>query len=72
MELDGILDVDNEIHILTLHLVYLERIQSSVDCFVNAVSRRPLRTESNKTPLQLWVMGQILDPRSDLSDEVNI
>ena len=72
MEQDGILDVDNEFHLLSLHLVYLTRIQSSVDRFLHAVSNRPLRTEHNKTPMQMWIMGQVLDPKIQLTAEVNI
>ena len=61
MEHEGILNVDSEVHLLALHIVYLNRIQSSVDRFVHAVSRRCLRTEHNMTPLQLWIMGQMAD-----------
>ncbi|KAL4217142.1 hypothetical protein ACF0H5_023596 [Mactra antiquata] len=61
MEDDGLLDVDNELHLLVLHVVYLNRIQSSIDQFVDAVARRPLRTEHNRTPLQLWIHGQFED-----------
>ncbi|XP_052768923.1 uncharacterized protein LOC128209106 isoform X3 [Mya arenaria] len=69
MEQDGILDVDNEVNLLSLHLVFLKRIQSSVDRFVHAVSNRPLRTEHNKTPMQMWIMGQFLDPKIQLTAE---
>ncbi|XP_052813399.1 uncharacterized protein LOC128240699 [Mya arenaria] len=72
MEQDGILDVDNEVNLLSLHLVFLKRIQSSVDRFVHAVSNRPLRTEHNKTPMQMWIMGQFLDPKIQLTAEVTI
>ncbi|XP_052785786.1 uncharacterized protein LOC128221272 isoform X1 [Mya arenaria] len=61
MEDDGLLDVDNEVHLLVLHVVFLRRMQSSIDQFVDAVSRRPLRTEHNRTPLQLWISGQLED-----------
>ncbi|WAR20678.1 hypothetical protein MAR_014652, partial [Mya arenaria] len=37
MEQDGILDVDNEVNLLSLHLVFLKRIQSSVDRFESEV-----------------------------------
>jgi len=70
MELDGILDVNSEVDVLALHLVFLPRIQGSLDRFVHAISHRPLRTEQSKTPMQLWITGQVLDPRTDLSEEV--
>ncbi|WAR11835.1 hypothetical protein MAR_026015 [Mya arenaria] len=69
MEMDGILNVGNENHLLALHLVYLKRIQTSVDRFVQATSQRPLRTEHGRTPMQLWIMGQVLDPKINLTDE---
>lgn len=72
MEEEGIMDVDNELDILALHLVFLERMQDSLSKFRLAVSRRPLRTEGNKTPLQLWILGQTLDPRVDLTTAVCI
>ena len=72
MEHEGILNVDDEVHLLALHIVYLNRIQSSIDRFVNAVSRRPLRTERNMTPLQLWIMGQVADSEDQLTPEVSI
>ena len=62
MEDSGILDVMNEIHLMALHLVFLPRIQVHLEKFQEAISRRPLRTEGNKTPLQLWISGQLLDP----------
>ena len=61
MEDERILDVDNEVHLLALHVVFLNRIQTSIDQFTAAVARRPLRTEHNRTPMQLWVMGQLED-----------
>lgn len=66
MEDEEILNVDNEYHLLALHMVYLKRIQKSVDRFISATARRPLRTEQNKTPLQLWIMGQIADPSPEI------
>jgi hypothetical protein len=73
MEDDGLLDVDNEIHLLVLHVVFLRRIQSSIDQFVDAGSRRPLRTEHKRTSLQLWISGQLegRNHHDNLSAEVS-
>ena len=73
MEEEGLLDVDNEGHLFVLHAVFLKRIQSSIDQFIDAVARRPLRTEHNKTPLQLWIMGMLEDRHNQehLSNEVS-
>jgi len=70
MEDSGILDVNNERHMMALHSVYLPRIQLHMDKFREAVMRRPLRTEGNRTPLQLWISGQLLDPRWSPQNQV--
>ncbi|XP_052809272.1 uncharacterized protein LOC128237730 [Mya arenaria] len=69
MEDDGILDVTNERHMLALHLVFKPRIQQHLDNFREAISHRPLRTERNKSPLQLWISGQMLDPKWNPNSE---
>lgn len=61
LENNELLDVDNEIHLQALHFVYLPRLQNALDHFVSAVQNRPLRTEHNKSPMQLWISGQITD-----------
>lgn len=70
MEEELILNVDNELDLLALHMVFLERMKQSLKRFCTAVAHRPLRTEGNKTPLQLWILGQGLNPREELSQEV--
>ncbi|WAR07898.1 hypothetical protein MAR_017856 [Mya arenaria] len=69
MEDDGILDVTNERHMLALHLVFKPRIQQHLDNFREAIYHRPLRTERNKSPLQLWISGQMLDPKWNPNNE---
>ncbi|XP_045202384.2 uncharacterized protein LOC123555860 [Mercenaria mercenaria] len=69
LEGQGILDVDNEMHILALHLVYLPRIQRCLDKFCAAVARRPLRTENQRTPMQMWISGQVLNPAVQLTNQ---
>ena len=72
MEDCGILDVNDEIHLMALHCVYLPRVQKHLDQFKDGISRRPLRTEGNKSPLQLWISGQLLDPRRNTPDVVGL
>lgn len=40
--------------------------------FCAAVARRPLRTENHRTPMQMWIGGQTLDPAVHLSNQVSI
>ena len=51
----------NEHHLAALHYVYIPRIQQSLDQFASALSHRPLRTEHQQTPMQLFISGQVLD-----------
>lgn len=40
-----------------LHFVFLPIIQAHLDMFQQGWAHHSLRTENNKTPLQLWIMG---------------
>lgn len=53
----GLLDVDNEIHMYSLHYVYLPKINLSLDSFKEAWNRHPLQSERSLSPLQLWTRG---------------
>jgi hypothetical protein len=52
-----ILSPDNEIDLFCLHYVFLPRINSHLETFRQAYSRHRLRTEHNRSPLQLWLSG---------------
>lgn len=57
MEDVGVLHVDNELHIFSLHCVFLPRLNALLKEFVNMWNNHPLRTEGNKTPVQLFIIG---------------
>lgn len=52
-----ILDPDDELDIWSLHLAFLPKINASLKCWKEGWIRHPLRTEHNRSPLQLWVQG---------------
>ncbi|KAJ8369475.1 hypothetical protein SKAU_G00095030 [Synaphobranchus kaupii] len=54
LEDEGLLSPDNDVHIFALHWVFLPRLQHHLDCFVDGWNSHPLRTERNRSPLQLW------------------
>ncbi|XP_071821220.1 uncharacterized protein [Apostichopus japonicus] len=54
MEDENILDVTNEIDLAALHHVFLSIINNHLDIFQQSYLHHKLRTEHNKTPLQLW------------------
>ncbi|XP_060587542.1 uncharacterized protein LOC132743043 isoform X2 [Ruditapes philippinarum] len=72
MEESGMMNADSELDLIALHSVFLERIQQSLNRFRLAVSRRPLRTEGNKSPLQLWILGQGLPVLNLSADELSV
>ena len=57
LELEGILDTDNDIHMFCLHYVFLPRINKSLQMFVDGWDNHPMGTEGNLTPNQLWIRG---------------
>ena len=57
MEDEGILHTMNEIHLFSLHYVYIPRIQQALNEFVAQWNTHPVSTESNLTPEQLFVEG---------------
>ena len=57
MESDRILDPDNEHHIFCLHVVFQPVINDMLSKFSSAWLNHKMRTTSNKSPLQLYIMG---------------
>ena len=62
MESQEILNPENETDIFCLHFVFIPRINSSLSTFMESWNNHPLSTESNRTPLQLYVGGSIGNP----------
>ncbi|CAB4030763.1 PREDICTED: uncharacterized protein LOC107332848, partial [Paramuricea clavata] len=54
METSGLLDITNPLHMFILHYVYLPRINTAIESFVDAWNKHPIRTERNWTPEQIW------------------
>ena len=57
MEHNSLLDPINEVHLFSLHYVFLPRINSSLQHFKEAWNCHGLRTEGGHTPNQLFTMG---------------
>lgn len=57
MEDETILNVDNETHMFCLHYVYLPRINSALQSFLDAWNRHPMSSEGHLSPMQLWMSG---------------
>lgn len=72
MEKHLILDVLNNIHIFALHFVYKKRIGQDLAHWQEAHNNHPIRTENNKTPIQLWLSGSLLNRFSSSSAMRNL
>ena len=57
MESDGILDPDNEQNIFCLHVVFQPVTNDMLNKFSSTWINHKMRTTSNKSPLQLYMMG---------------
>lgn len=71
MEKTGILDPLNDLHLYCLHYIYLPRINISLQEFVAQMNNRPVSTEKNNSPLQLWTAGMLQNvnpPEPSLSE----
>ena len=59
MEETGQLDISDEAQLWTLHYVYQPRIQRAMDLFRDAWNNHTLRTESGRSPRQMFLRGII-------------
>jgi hypothetical protein len=59
MESTGILNPDDPIHLFTLHLIFVPRINKSLDEFLQAFNNHRVSTEGNWTPYQMWTNGMM-------------
>lgn len=57
LENQGLLNPDDEGHIWTLHFVFLPIINKQLQNWRHSYIHHPLRTEHNRTPIQLWISG---------------
>ena len=65
MEELGILDQTDELHLFSLHFVFVPRINNLLNRWATAYNRHPLATEHNSTPRQLWVESMLHMQNSD-------
>lgn len=57
MESTGILNTDNPIHVFTLHLIFIPRINKALDEFCEAFNHDKVRTEGKWSPYEMWANG---------------
>lgn len=59
MEMSSILDPDNELHLYSLHYVFLPRVNAALNTLKESWNNHPLSSEGGLSPLQLWISGVI-------------
>ncbi|KAI7789967.1 hypothetical protein IRJ41_014317 [Triplophysa rosa] len=57
LEDSELLDPADDVHKTSLQIVFLPEIQKSLDQFRNGWNHHKIRTENNKTPVQIWTAG---------------
>lgn len=65
LEDSHLLDPSNDIHKLSLSMVFLPEIQKSLERFREAWNNHALRTENNRTPSQIWTEGMLSNMARD-------
>lgn len=59
MEDENILDISDDVHLFSLHHVYVPRINRSLEEFIQQMNNHPVSTENNQSPLQMWERGML-------------
>ena len=65
MEDEGILDIMNDVHLFSLHHVFIPRIYKSLHEFISQMNNRPVSSERNMSPLQMWEEGILENMHSE-------
>ena len=65
MEDIQILDINDDFQMFALHFTFLPRIQSKLNEFCAQYNNHNLRTENNRTPQQLFVLGTLANFNSE-------
>ena len=80
LETQGLLDIDNDVHMFCLHFVFEPRINRHLTHFVGGWDHHKISSAKSMTPNQLWIHGlhetsnsgsriakEIWEPRNDVS-----
>ncbi len=65
----GLLDINKSKDLKALHVAFMPLIQRQLNSFRYGWANHPLRTEHNRTPQQLWIMGMHSRNETDPMDE---
>lgn len=68
----GLLQIENELHLYCLHYVFLPRINQHITVFHNGWDCHALSTERNRSPNQLWIEGLVTSNKPLYGQEVTL
>ena len=71
MEDSGILNLENSIHMFTLHHVFLPRISEALHEYLEAFNNHGIRTANNWSPYQMWVNGMMNEANPLAQEELD-
>ena len=57
MEREGLLERSDDFDVFCLHLCVGKLLSTTVDMFMEGWNHHPIRTENNRTPMQLFYVG---------------
>jgi hypothetical protein len=63
---------ENDLDLYCLHYVYKPRINYALKTFEESWNNHPIRTESNLSPRQLYIQGQLLRRRNEIVSDSDI
>lgn len=72
LENSDLLDPEDDIHKISLHIVFLPEIQRRLNNFRDAWNNHSLRTENNRTPVQIWIAGMLSNIEMDCTAINNV
>lgn len=65
LEEEGLIDLYNAVHLFCVSYVFIPRIHTDLQHFIEMWNCHPLRTERNLSPNQLWNIGMLQAPVSE-------
>ena len=67
LEMHGLFDPTNEVHLFSLQYIYLPMVNDSLDELSREWNFYGLKTERTTTPRQLWIEGMLSNSNNDLT-----
>ena len=59
IEDESILEISDDVHLFSLHHIYVPRINRSLNEFIQQMNNHPVSTENDQSPLQMWERGML-------------